>query len=279
VISVIIPANNEEDYIGACLSRILASDPAQEGAPPVQVIVVANGCTDLTVAEATAKKPEFEARGWQLDVLDLDQGSKVLALNAGDAAAIYPGRVYIDADVHVSSGLITGLIRALDRSEPAYACGSPGIRPAQSHFSERYARFWEKLPFMTTGAPGCGVYGVNGAGRARWGEFPPVIADDTFVRYQFSAPERHRVDAAFTWPITEGFSNLVQVRRRQDLGLEEIRRLLPDRAATTERTSPGLRQKLSLLMRDPVGFSCYVAVALAVKTPFWRNRTGWHRGR
>jgi glycosyltransferase involved in cell wall biosynthesis len=277
MISVIIPANNEEGYIGTCLELLLRSDAPEGG--PLQVVVVANGCTDDTVGEASALAPAFEAKGWRLDVLDLEEGGKVNALNASETAVIHPLRVYIDADIHVTPPLIAQLASALDRPEPAYAGGRPQIRKARSFVSERYARFWEKLPFMATGVPGCGVYGVNAAGRARWEAFPQVIADDTFVRYHFAAQEMHGVPATYSWPITEGFANLVRVRRRQDEGLAEIRARWPDLAARMTRTAPDSAEKLKLFLRDPVGFAIYSAVAVTVRTPFFRTTSGWHRGR
>ena len=277
MISVVIPANNEEGYIGPCLDLLLQSEPPSKG--PMQVVVVANGCTDATVPEARARTQAFAAKGWQLDVLDLEEGGKVHALNASDAAIIHSLRVYIDADIHVTPPLITQLADALDRPEPTYAGGRPQIRRARSFVSERYARFWEKLPFMARGVPGCGVYGVNVAGRARWETIPKVIADDTFVRYQFQAHEMRGVPATYSWPITEGFANLVRVRRRQDEGLDEIRSGWPDLAARMDPTAPDTGEKLQLLLRDPVGFVLYASVALTVKTPFFRNKSRWHRGR
>lgn len=277
MISVIIPANNEEGYIGTCLDLILQSEAPVKG--PVQVVVVANGCSDGTVAEASTLIPAFEKKGWRLDVLDLEEGGKVRALNASETAVVHSLRVYIDADIHVTPPLIAQLATALDRPEPAYAGGRPRIRKARSFVSERYARFWEKLPFMATGVPGCGVFGVNAAGRARWGDFPQVIADDTFVRYHFAPDEMHGVPAPYSWPITEGFANLVRVRRRQDEGLAEIRSRWPDLAARMERTAPDSAEKLKLFLRDPVGFVIYSAVAVTVRTPFFRTTSGWHRGR
>ena len=132
---------------------------------------------------------------------------------------------------------------------------------------------------MAHGVPGCGVYGVNAAGRSRWKAFPQVIADDTFVRYNFAPDEMHGVPATYSWPITEGFANLVRVRRRQDEGLAEIRTRWPDLAARMERTAPDSAEKLKLFLRDPVGFVIYSAVAVTVRTPFFRNTSGWHRGR
>lgn len=277
MISVIIPANNEEGYIGRCLDLILASEPPANG--PLQVVVVANACRDATVAEASALIPAFAAKGWALQVLDLAQGGKVNALNAGDRAALYDKRVYIDADIHVTPPLIGQLCDALEATGPVYAGGRPQIRPARSFLSERYARFWEKLPFMASGVPGCGVFAVNAAGRARWGDFPEVIADDTFVRYNFAPDEMRGVPATYSWPITEGFANLVRVRRRQDEGVAEIRERWPDLAARMERTAPEGGKKLELLLRDPLGFVIYAGVAVTVRLPFFRSTSGWHRGR
>ena len=49
--SVIIPAHNEEKYIGKCLEAI--KEAAESVSPRrVQVIVVANRCTDSTAAIA-----------------------------------------------------------------------------------------------------------------------------------------------------------------------------------------------------------------------------------
>lgn len=277
MISVIIPANNEEGYIGTCLDLLLQSEPPAGG--PLQVVVVANACSDGTVAEASALIPAFREKGWQLDVLDIETGGKVNALNASEAAVLHPLRVYIDADIHVTPPLIAQLANALDRTEPAYAGGRPQIRPARSFVSERYARFWEKLPFMARGVPGCGVYGINATGRARWKEMPQIIADDTFVRYHFAPQEMHGVPATYSWPITEGYANLVRVRRRQDEGLEEIRQCLPDLAARMEPTAPTAGEKLKLFLRDPLGFLIYASVALTVRTPLFQNRSGWERGR
>jgi glycosyltransferase involved in cell wall biosynthesis len=282
MISVIIPANNEEGYIGPCLELVLKSDtPASDtqGGPPMQVVVVANGCTDATVAEAGALIPAFAENGWQLDVLDLEKGNKIGALNAGDQAALHGKRVYIDADIHVTEGLIAQLDAALEQPGPAFAGGRPRIRPARSFVSERYARFWEKLPFMARGVPGCGVYGVNAPGRARWDAFPPVIADDTFVRFHFAQDEMHGVPATYSWPITEGFANLVRVRRRQDRGLDEMRRTYSEFAARMEPTAPDRVEKMRLFLKDPLGFVIYATVAIAVHLPVFRSQSNWHRGR
>lgn len=280
MISVIVPAHNEEKYIVSCLSCLLeSSNFAAEPGAPLQVIVAANACTDQTVSKAKALAPAFAQKGWRLDVLDLEQGGKPGALNAADSAALYETRAYIDADIEVSPDLLGQLVRVLDRPDAAYASGVPKVPVAASFVSDRYARFWQRLPFVTRDVPGFGVYCVNAAGRARWTDFPDIISDDSFVRHLFRAEERHRVPARYHWPITEGFVNLVRVRRRQDEGLLELRRLYPELSAEMEPTAPSRMEKVRLLCKDPLGFAVYATVAIVVRLPILRNRGGWDRGR
>ena len=281
MLSVIIPANNEADYIGGCLDALLASAPepgsSEPGRPPVEIIVVANACTDATVAVARGYERAVAARGWRLFVLDLEQGGKLNALNAGERAAGGNVLVYIDADVIVSPPLLAQLQQAVDRPEPAYASGRPTIQPARSWLSRAYARVWMRVPFMTEGVPGCGVFAMNRAGRARWGAYPQIISDDTFTRLQFAPAERIGVPAIYAWPIAEGFTTLVRVRRRQDVGVAEVGRLFPALLENDDkpRLSPG--RLLRLAVSDPVGVGVYVAVALAVRlTP---AQQGWIRAR
>ncbi|MDK3016775.1 glycosyltransferase [Pseudodonghicola flavimaris] len=281
MISVIIPAYNEEGYIGETLELILRSERPGDGANglPPEVIVVANGCRDNTVAEAEALAPAFAARGWGFRVLDLEKGSKTGAMNAGSAAARHGALLFVDADIHVTPGLIAALGRVLDRETPCYASGRPRIRRAETWVSRQYARFWQRLPFMAKSVAGCGVYGVNGAGRARWEEIPEVISDDIFVRSHFTAPEMVAVPETYSWPIAEGLARLVRVRRRQNEGLEELFGRYPELQANRGRTAPTGLRKLALLVCDPLGFAVYAGVALAVRTPLFANRSRWERGR
>jgi len=224
MITIIIPAYEEERIIGESLTHLLRSEEP-EGADhdhPVEVIVVPNGCTDGTAKEARAMAPGFAARGWRFQVIELEQGSKTAALNAGIAAASNPRLMFMDADVHVSPGLVAALARAVDRPAPTYAGGQFRIRPARSLASRLYARFWPRLPFMAQGVPGCGVAAVNAAGRARWVRIPELTSDDIFIRNHFAPEERVGVPDTYSWPIAEGFGALVRVRRRQNRGLPNL---------------------------------------------------------
>lgn len=271
---MILPASNEAALIGGCLEALCASDWTVSA--PVEVIVIANGCRDDTAARARAVAPAFARRGWRLRVIERSEGGKLAALDAGDAAASAAIRVYLDADVTVDPALLQALHAALSRPEPRYASGRVNIT-AKGAVSRAYARIWRKVPFMARCVPGCGVFAVNAAGRARWGRFPDIISDDTFVRLNFAPDERIGVAAGYDWPVAEGFDRLVRVRRRQDAGVAEIEARYPGLVANDDKPAFPASAKLGLALRDPLGFAVYTGVALAVRLR--PASEGWSRGR
>lgn len=257
MLSVLIPASNEAGYIGPCLAALFASHGARG-----QAIVIANGCRDATADVARS----VDRKGWDLVVLDLPKGSKPSALNAGDAVATHATRVYLDADVIASPDLIAALVGALATDAPRYASGTPHIPPAKSAVTRAYGRFWQRLPFNQTPAQGYGLFGVNAAGRARWGAFPAIISDDTFVRLNFAPHERVQVPARYDWPMIEGFAALTRVRRRQDAGGRELAALYPTLMANEGKPPLAMTTLTQMALADPVGFATYAAVSLAVRT-------------
>lgn len=273
MLSVIVPASNEAAYIGACLGALFASAPVPGGA---EVIVVANGCTDDTALRAQGFAATATAAGWGLVVLERAQGGKPGALNAGDAVASGGLRAYLDADVVVSPGVMAGLVAALSGEDARYAAATPQIPRARSAVTRAYARFWQTLPFAQSIAPGFGLFAVNAAGRARWGAFPTIISDDTFVRLQFAPDEREQTPDTYAWPMIEGFAALTRVRRRQDAGVAEIDRLYPGLRGREGKARLGLQGLAARALRDPLGFAAYAAVSLAVRA---RRGAGWTRGR
>lgn len=273
-ISVIIPANNEAARIGACLASLLTQ--ADKGGRAIQVVVVPNGCSDNTADVARSYRNDFAQRGWQLDVVELVEGGKIPALNRGDEAALASSRMYLDADIVCGGGLLTKLLDVLDSDRAVYAGARLEVPQPTSSFSHRYARFWQRLPFLTQGVSGAGLFAVNARGRARWDRFPAVIADDAFVRGLFEPRERVLVDASYTWPISEGARALIRVRGRQDDGMRELAKLYPGLMANfQDRPSRGLL--LRLVVTDPIGFATYCSVGLATRLS--RRKTGWARNR
>ncbi len=273
MISVIIPASNEARILPACVGALLASEAPHVA---VEVILVSNGSRDGTAEVARGFTESMKAKGWELTVLDLMQGGKLSALNAGDHAARGEMRVYLDADVTVSPRLLARLANVLDRPEPAYASGQLLIQ-GRGPVSKAYARLWSRTPFMVRGVPGCGLFAVNAEGRARWGEWPAIIADDLFARLNFAPTERHLVPEPYNWPVAEGFATLTRVRRRQDRGALEIAERFPHLMINEDKYPLGSRGIADLAWHDPLGFLTYAGVAVAVRMK--RADSAWTRGR
>ncbi|MEL0435764.1 glycosyltransferase family 2 protein [Phycobacter sp. K97] len=275
LVSVLIPAHNEADYIAPCLEALFASRPLP-GEIQVEVLVLANGCSDDT-ARIACDVPAPD--GWHIRVLELPEGGKLGALNAGDAAAKGSVLVYLDADVIVSPALLGQLATALSGGAPRYASGAPRVSPARSLVTRAYGRFWSRLPFVCEGVPGFGVFAMTRAGRDRWQNWPDIISDDTFARLSFTPSERVPVPATYHWPMVEGFTNLVRVRRRQNAGVDEIAAAFPHLMSNDDNRSIGPLGVLRLGVRDPLGFGTYALVSLVVKTPLFKSRSRWARGR
>jgi len=274
MLSVIVPANNEAGFIAACLEALMSQEPAP--GEPVEIIVAANACTDRTVEIARSFAQRAAARGWQLRVLDIAEGGKPNALNLADHAATGDKRVYLDADVVCGDAMLAQLGQALDRPAPTYASGQLVVAPAQSWTTQRFADLWSRLPFMTTGVPGAGLFAVNAAGRKRWDAFPQIISDDGYVRLLFRPDERIKVQASYLWPMVEGFSALVRVRRRQDAGMAEIAQKFP--ALLDNDPKPPVPH-LQLFLAAPISYVVYVCVLMSVRLGMNTRAQGWDRGR
>lgn len=258
-VAIILPAHDEAAWIGACIDAVLASRGDLPAAR--EIIIVANACSDDTADIARTRSAAADAAGWTLRVFETAKPGKLSALNLAEAATTATQRIYLDADVIVDTALIAALCRTLQTDQPRYATGTVVIPDPRSAVSRAYGRFWKTLPFLTEDAPGFGLFAVNDPGRARWGAFPDIISDDTFVRLQFAPSERVRVPATYSWPLVEGFAHLVRVRRRQNRGVAEISERFPELLANTSPPPPSLSSLARRALQDPLGFCAYAGIA------------------
>jgi cellulose synthase/poly-beta-1,6-N-acetylglucosamine synthase-like glycosyltransferase len=230
-ISVIVPARDEARVVGRCLRSLLA----QTHPGPVQVVVVANNCRDRTATVARDFADAFRRRGYELGVLELDlpareRGTKPAALNAGDAAAAFAHRVYLDADVELSPPALGVIVGAF--ADGVLFCGPRIETSAASYASRAYARIWSRVPCVSQDVIGAGVYAVSGDGRGRWGAFPDIVSDDKFARLHFAQCERVVLDGArFRIRMPAGFRELVAVRARWIRGNWELAAVFPELTA------------------------------------------------
>ncbi|WP_229728152.1 glycosyltransferase [Mycetocola zhadangensis] len=185
--SVVIPAHNEEAVLPRLL-KFLRADAT------LRVVISANACTDDTVAVARA------AAGDSLRVVETQIPSKIVALNAGDTAAgdLFP-RAYLDADVEVSAATLHALRNALTTpGGPLVAAPRLRVDTSASSWAARaHYRVWELSDYRGAGHVGSGIYALSAEGRARFGAFPEVIADDRFVQQLFAPSERLTLDEEF----------------------------------------------------------------------------------
>lgn len=183
VTSVVIAAHDEAAVIGANLDRLLADAAPGE----LDVVVVANGCSDDTAAVA-------RERG--VHVLDLPVPGKAGALNAGDEVATGAVRVYLDADIAVTASTVRALVAALGSPRPggttplAAVPGRHLVLDGRPLAVRCYYAVQSRLPAARTGLYGRGMIALSAAGRARFDRFPSLLADDLYLDSLFAADER-----------------------------------------------------------------------------------------
>jgi len=270
--SVIIPAHNEAAVIARCLKAMLSNAP--EGA--MEVIVACNGCSDDTAALARVAAPTAT-------VLELIHGSKPLALNSGNAVARYPIRLYVDADIVVGYPALAATAAIL--MQPGVMAASPTLTVDTSRCSKAvrsHYRVWMSQPYVVDNMVGSGVFGLSQDGLTQMGTFPPIIADDEFVRSRFPTGQRRRVvtdlqgnPATFTVFPPRDVISLTRIESRQRAGLADLRKNYP-----TQQTAPRMTSFGSLFATAGKGNSVadivlYLALKLAGRLHFrWSRLRG-----
>jgi glycosyltransferase involved in cell wall biosynthesis len=184
VASVVIAAYNEEAVINRCLDVLTGSAAPGE----LDIVVVANGCTDRTAS--VAKRAGVR-------VFETPVPGKANALVIGDRECRAFPRAYLDADVELSTESLRVLCTALKSSDvlacsPVPSYDLTGVSP----LTTRFHRVAEKLLADRRGLAGAGVYVLGEAGHARVFPLPAVIADDGFVHRSFVPEERAQLIGA-----------------------------------------------------------------------------------
>lgn len=214
MLSIVIPAHNEESVIAACLSRIL------EGSKPgeLEVIVACNGCTDSTASLARRV-------GTAITVVETSDASKTIALNLGDSHATAYPRFYIDADIAIGVDAIRAVACVLQEGRALAAAPRMEVDLAGASWPVRaFYTVWRRLPYHRHGMIGSGVYALSQAGRGRFGAFPMIIADDGYVRALFKPDERVTLDDhCFVVKAPRRLFDLIKIKTRSRLGRYELR--------------------------------------------------------
>ncbi len=210
---VIIAAHDEARHIAACLASIAA-----EG--DFDVVVVCNGCHDETASIARSFEPPVR-------VVELPEADKAAALNAGDRAVEGFPRVYVDADVTFTPGALGALVSAIGDGAPAAAPHATVDTSLAGRTVRSYYAIWRRLGVVDTGLCGSGVYALSARGRARFGDFPDLIADDLFVDQRFGLHERAVVRPGVTYAAPATLRALLARKTRVFVGNLQLARRGP----------------------------------------------------
>jgi hypothetical protein len=272
VVSIVVPAHNEARVIGRLLGPLVSLGP--EG---VDVIVVANGCTDDTAKVAASFGPAVR-------VLSIPVASKRAALVAGDRAARSFPRVYVDADVELGLEDVVALSKALQR--PGKLAGAPARELAlagRPWVVRWYYDIWARLPEVRGGLFGRGVIGVSEAGHARLNSLPPLLADDLAASLVFMPDERVIVPGARVivhTPRTVG--DLMRRRVRAIVTVSQVEHA-EGAPGSTARTRPQdllgiIRQEPRMAPRAVVFLAVtFIARLRAYRAVQRRDYTKWQR--
>ena len=228
--SIVIPAYNEANVIERCLEAMLADYRPGE----FEIIVVPNGCTDDTAERAR----KF---GDPVKVVETPVGSKIGALNLGDEHATGYPRMYIDADIVVSTAALRDVAAMLGDDSPILVAAPRAVvtfddRPL---LVRSFLKVWTSLPYFTEGLIGAGFYAFSKKGRERFDKFPDIIADDGFARL-VTAPHERRTSESSSFRIHPPFSlrAIANVMVRVRAGTYELHQKFPEMLAN-ETTSAG----------------------------------------
>lgn len=209
-LDIVIPARNEAATIGGTLAAILADASALT----LSVVIALNGeDQQATHAAAAPFVDAFAEGGHRLDIIAVSAAGKPAALNAGDARRSGGAVLYCDADAVFWPGSLPALARALEGEAPRLVGPRREVIPPKHPIARGFSAVWQALPQVQSFI-GAGCYGVNAAGRARWGAFPDLVADDAFVFSRFAANERIIPPEAAIWfAMPEGTDLLRAVAR------------------------------------------------------------------
>jgi glycosyltransferase involved in cell wall biosynthesis len=218
--SILIPAFNEANVIARTLRSVIASAGERE----IEIVVVCNACKDATAQVARSIDDS------RIQVIETERPGKCHAINLGERYLKSYPRIYLDADIEVSSTFVEDMTQALRQDQPRGAWPSVkyDLNSVSSPVSAFY-RVWTNLPYNQPGRIGVGAYAMNAAGRQRFTQFPEIISDDGFVRGLFTDEERIIVSSCHTIVrAPRNLQSLIAVRTRSRIGVYELLQKHPE---------------------------------------------------
>jgi glycosyltransferase involved in cell wall biosynthesis len=255
IVSIVVPAHNEQAVIVANLRRLLGGSRPGE----FDVIVVPNGCSDSTA--------ELAAGVEGVRVIESSEPGKINALHLGDRACQTFPRIYLDADVELTADSVRALVAAAGRPgvlacAPAMRLDLGGVR----WLARRTHAVHDRLIAPNRALAGVGVYVLTEAGHARVFPIPDIISDDGWVHGSFQPHERVVVREAVS-VVRPARTISAHLKRRVRVRAGNRQLAAAGRAAPEGRL--GLGHLMRLVRRrevSPFDAGCYLTVLAADRT-------------
>ena len=279
-VSVVIPTHNRSSSLRRTLDALVHQDyPIGQ----IEVVVVADGCTDDTAEMLLKYEAPFPVR-----ILEQPCRGPAAARNAGASVADGELLVFLDDDVEPLPGLIEAHVQAHENVPRAALVGPyPPMLNGRSDFFNTELRHWWETMFDTMGEPGhrhtfrdllTGNFSIEKVLFGEMGMF------DTDLRchedYEFGvrlikagvtlifAPkalayhhETTDLDRALERKYEEGKADVLMGRRHPELRPILLLSVLRNHRSSSNRLlcalafrSPGLARKLLVWLKTPLGF-------------------------
>ena len=262
--TIIVPAHNEQTGLRRLLPQLL--DGAEPG--EFRVLVICNGCTDESAAEA-------RRHGSDVEVVELELASKSAALEEGGRRVEAFPVAFVDADVSLDTASIRALCARLGRSG-LHAVGPERRleREGVSLLAGWYYDVWERLPQVRSGLFGRGVIVLSESGFNRVSHLPSFLSDDLAFSEAFLPGERHIVQGAVVsvWP-ARTWRALVKRRIRVVQGTRELKAA----GGVSDSASTRLGDLVRIVHDEPamvVRILVFVAVAACARLRVRLMRSG-----
>jgi cellulose synthase/poly-beta-1,6-N-acetylglucosamine synthase-like glycosyltransferase len=153
--TVIIPAHDEEDVIGARLDNLLALDYPRE---QLEIIVASDASTDGTDEIVT----DYASRDPRVRLLALPRGGKLAALNHAVGESTRDVVAFSDANSKWSPDALSKLVRNLADDDVSYVCGK--LRLERPDGTNREGIYWRYELWLRESESRLGsITGGNGA--------------------------------------------------------------------------------------------------------------------
>lgn len=254
--TVVIPAHNEEAVIARTLQALLHE---HGGSNDFRVVVVCNGCSDRTA--------ELVREGFPgVTVMELAEGSKIAALNAGLGAAPCGPVLLLDADIELGTRGAHALLAAARRPGIEAAIGRMRIDTTGAEWMVRaFYRVWMEHPYLRSGKFAAAI-ALSAAGRTRVGTLPRVTADDSYLRRLIPPHGVALVESVtFLVRVPRELGALIRVRSRSHRGTRQLAAHVPLGVRQRSAEARGLLRRVCLRPSLWLAAPVYAGVTLAAR--------------